>query len=189
MYCGARIVVAELVREHGTKRQVTWIPRIRGEADVAHFARGLPVALVEAQNLVAEARRREPPALAELLGVRERRADESARPLALSRRSQCEDDRSAGGNLGARIAVRAGQLDRPQACREAVAPAEMERVDEGCIGERPPLNGRVALALGDRKRLPEIALRPFVVRLDEPREPALLGEQERRLVRAGRDER
>jgi hypothetical protein len=43
----------------------------------------------------------------------ERRRHEGMHLLAPSRRRQCEDGSSAGGNLGARIAGLAGQLDRP----------------------------------------------------------------------------
>ena len=42
------------------------ITRLRSQAELAHLARGSPVALVEAQQLVAEAGGGEPPALAQL---------------------------------------------------------------------------------------------------------------------------
>ena len=53
----------------------------------------------------------------------------------------------------------------------------MKCVHEGGIRKRPPLQGCVVLPPGDRQRSLKGVLRPVVVGLDEPGEPAVLGEQ------------
>ena len=60
---------------------------------------------------------------------------------------------------------------------------------KAALASVPPLDGRFVFTLGDRQGVPELTLRAVVVRFDEPREPALLGEKQACLPRAGRRQR
>src|SRR5439155_11327249 len=64
--------IARLGFEDRTQPKVPRIAWIGGKAELAHLAGGVPVPLVEAEELVAEADRRDPPGFAEPLGRTER---------------------------------------------------------------------------------------------------------------------
>jgi hypothetical protein len=82
--CRARLELTELVLEQCPHRKRTRIAGLSCRADVAHFARGLPVALVDGQAGVVESGGGKRPAVAEPLREGERRLGVGAdlRPLA-----------------------------------------------------------------------------------------------------------